>query len=120
MQLLALNYLYLAICIVCTINYMQAVLCGALSETLESAGGGQQVSLETDNQSFHGVSFCRNDYTQLEDDYKRYITLVEDSCEKMMAAQNSRRSKDWSASDKNPPKSGKSEDSRMFRQDSYI
>ena len=66
-------------------------------------------------------SICfRSDYTQLEDDYKRYISLVEDSCEKMMAAQNSRRSKDWSASDKNPPKSGKSEDRRMSRQTSYI
>ena len=101
-------------------NYVQAVLCGALSETLESAGGGQQVSLETDKHSFHDISFCRNDYTQLEDDYKRYITLVEDNCEKIMAAQNSRRSKEWSTSDKSPPKSGKSEDSRMSRQDSYI
>ena len=88
---------------------------------MESFRGGQQVSYQRDPyfEKFHGICF-RSDYTQLEDDYKRYISLVEDGYEKMMAAQNSRRSKDWSASDKNPPKSGKSEDSRMSRQASYI
>ena len=100
---------------------IQAVLWGPLPETVESVRGGQQVGYKRDPyfEKFHGICF-RSDYTQLEDDYKRYISLVEDSYEKMMAAQNSKSSRIWRASDKNPPKSGKSEDSRMSRQTSYI
>ena len=66
----------------------------------------------------------RTDYTQLEDDYKRYITLVEDSYEKMMAAKNSKRApertKDRGRARK-AQKSGRGEDSGgMFRKVSYI
>ena len=123
------NYLHLTLCIklfstgmkLFALSKIQAVLWGPLPETVESVRGGQQVSYQRDPhfEKFHSICF-RSDYTQLEDDYKRYISLVEDTYEKMMAAQNSKSSRGWSASDKTPPKSGKSEDSRMSRQTSYI
>ena len=85
--------------------------------------GGQQVSDHSRIFTFPKFPFSRTDYTQLEDDYKRYITLVEDSYEKMMAAKNSKkgseRTKDGGRG-RRSQKSVRGEDSEMFRKVSHI
>ena len=82
-----------------------------------------QSSHYTRIDTFPKFPFSRSDYTQLEDDYKRYITLVEDSYEKMMAAKNSNRASERSkerGTSRRSQKSGKGEDREMSRKISHI